>query len=189
MMGSQRVRSRMDIHASHEGLKMTPVVTVFGRKAQAAAVLLFASLWGACDGTREDFIGARVKDTCGAAWPVCDRVAGCILGSESYSEGRFPGRQQLIVQLKEASTVKVSLFLEDVAAAGSETVVQFHEEGCRARIRRATEGRAVLDVMERQGAFTEEAELTGVGDHLIEFESDMQARYIIKVDVTPLRNR
>ncbi|AKQ68755.1 hypothetical protein A176_005667 [Myxococcus hansupus] len=179
----------MDIHSSHEGLKMTPVVTVFGRNAQAAAVLLFALLMGGCDGTREDFIGARVRDTCGAAWPVCNRVAGCILGSESYSEGRFPGRQQFIVQLKEASTVRVSLFLEDATAAGRETVVQFHEEGCRARIRRATEGRAVLDLMERQGAFTQEAELTGVGDHLIEVESDLQARYIVKVDVVPLRNR
>ncbi len=168
---------------------MTPVVTVFGRKAQAAAVLLFASLVVGCGGAREDFIGARVKDACGEAWPVCSRVAGCILGPESYSEGRFPGRQQLIVQLKEASTVKVSLYLEDATAAGRETVVQFHEEGCRARIRRATEGRAVLDATERQGAFTQEAELTGVGDHLIEVESDMQARYLVKVDVTPLRKR
>ncbi|WP_241758672.1 hypothetical protein [Pyxidicoccus parkwayensis] len=154
-----------------------------------AASLFFAMVLSACGGSREDFIGARVKDTCDAAWPVCNQVAGCILGTESYAEGRFPGQGQFIVQVPEASTVKVRFFLEDVTAAGEETVVLFHEEGCRARKREAADGRAVQDLMEKFGEFSREADLTGVGDHLIEFESDMQARYVVKVDVTPLRNR
>ncbi|MCP3138986.1 hypothetical protein [Pyxidicoccus xibeiensis] len=168
---------------------MRSFVTVFHREAQVLAGLLFAVLAVGCGGSREDFIGPRVKDTCDASWPVCSRVAGCILGTESYSEGRFPGRGQFIVQAPEAATVKVSFFLEDVTAAGEETVVLFHEEGCRARTRQASDGRAVLDMMEKFGEYTREADVTGVGDHLIEFESDMQARYVVKVDVTPLRNR
>ncbi|WP_240359038.1 hypothetical protein [Pyxidicoccus trucidator] len=168
---------------------MTSFVTVFQRKAQVAAGLFFAVFLGACGDSREDFIGPRVKDTCDASWPVCSRVAGCILGTESYSEGRFPGRGQFIVQVPEAATVKVRFYLEDVTSAGEETVVLFHEEGCRARTREASDGRAVLDTMEKFGEFSREADLTGVGDHLIEFESDMQARYIVKVDVSPLRNR
>ena len=32
-----------------------------------------------------------------------------------------------------------------------------------------------------------DADLSGVGDHLIEFESDARARYLMKVDVLPLR--
>lgn len=168
---------------------MKMFVTVFQREAQVGMVLLGAVLLGACGGSREDFIGARVKDACDAAWPVCSQVAGCILGSESYAEGRFPGQGQFIVQVPEASTVKVHFYLEDVTSAGEETVVLFHEEGCRARTREAADGRAVQDLMEKFGEFTREADLTGVGDHLIEFESDMQARYVVKVDVTPLRNR
>jgi hypothetical protein len=168
---------------------MMSFVTVFQRKAQVSAGLLFAVFLGACGGSREDFIGPRVKDTCDASWPVCSRVAGCILGTESYAEGRFPGRGQFIVQVPEAATVKVRFYLEDVTSSGEETVVLFHEEGCRARTRQAADGRAVLDTMEKFGEFTREADLTGVGDHLIEFESDMQARYIVKVDVLPLRNR
>jgi len=168
---------------------MTSFVTAFQRKAQVAAGLVFAVFLGACGGSREDFIGSRVKDTCDAAWPVCNRVAGCILGTESFSEGRFPGRGQFIVQVPEAATVKVRFYLEDVASAGEEMVVLFHEEGCRSRAREAVNGRAVLDTVEKFGEFSREANLTGVGDHLIEFESDMQARYLVKVDVLPLRNR
>ncbi|HZI14450.1 MAG TPA: hypothetical protein VE153_29050 [Myxococcus sp.] len=168
---------------------MRSVVTALGRRAQAAAGLLVAMLALGCGGSREDFIGPRVKDTCDASWPVCSQVVGCILGTESYAEGRFPGRSRFIVQLPEASTVKVSFYLEEVSAAGEETVVQFHEEGCRTRTRQAVDGRTVLDSMEKFSEFTREADLTGVGDHLIEFESDMQARYVVKVDVTPLRNR
>lgn len=168
---------------------MMSVVTALGRKAQVAARLMVAVLVVGCGGSREDFIGPRVKDSCDAAWPVCSQVAGCILGTESYAEGRFPGRGRFIVQLPEASTVKVSFYLEEVSAAGEETVVLFHEDGCRSRTRQAADGRAVLDAMEKFSEFTREADLTGVGDHLIEFESDMQARYVVKVDVTPLRNR
>ena len=168
---------------------MKVFVTVFRRNAQMAASLFFAMLLGACGGSREDFIGPRVKDPCDATWPVCSQVAGCILGTERYAEGRFPGQGQFIVQVPEAATVKVSFFLEDVTSAGEETVVLFHEEGCRARTREAADGRTVQDLMEKFGEFTREADLTGVGDHLIEFESDMQARYVVKVDVLPLRNR
>ena len=50
-------------------------------------------------------------------------------------------------------------------------------------------GRTALDSAEKFGEFSREADLTGVGDHLIDFTSDMQARYVLKVEVLPLRNR
>lgn len=151
--------------------------------------LLALALGAGCGDSRSDFIGGRVKDSCDASWPVCSEVAGCILGDESYSEGRFPGRGRFIVQVPEAATVRVSFYLEEVLATGEETIVTVHEEGCRARTRQATAGRTVADSMEKFGAFVREVDVTGVGDHLVEFESDMQARFAMKVDVIPLRNR
>jgi hypothetical protein len=169
---------------------MVLFVTVFARRTQAVLLgALGLVLAVGCGGTRTDFIGSRAKDMCDAQWPVCSRVAGCILGAESYMEGRLPGRAQFIVQLQEASTVRVRLFLEDVLAAGEETVMTFHEEGCRARVRAPASGRTVLDFAEKVGEFSREAELTGVGDHLVELDSDLQARYVLKVEVEPLRNR
>jgi hypothetical protein len=154
-----------------------------------SAGVLAAVLGLGCGGSRADFIGGRVEDTCDAAWPVCGTMAGCILGPESYAEGRFPGQGRFIVQVPEASTVRVHFFLEDAVAAGEETAVTFHEEGCRSRIRQSLSGRTALELMEKQGELTREADLTGVGDHLIEFSSDMQARYVLKVEVLPQRNR
>ncbi len=169
---------------------MVLFVTVFRGRTQAVLLaLLVLGVALGCGGTRTDFIGSRAKDACDAEWPVCSRVAGCILGAESYMEGRLPGTVQFIVQLKEPSTVRVRLFLADVVAAGEETVMTFHEEGCRARIRAPASGRTVLDFAEKAGEFSREAELTGVGDHLVELESDLQARYVLKVEVEPLRNR
>jgi hypothetical protein len=154
-----------------------------------SAGVLASMLALGCGGSRADFIGGRVADTCDAAWPVCGTLAGCILGPESYAEGRFPGQGRFIVQVPEASTVRVHFFLEDAVAAGEETAITFHEEGCRSRIRQSLSGRTALELMEKQGELTREADLTGVGDHLIEFSSDMQARYVLKVEVVPQRNR
>ncbi|HLM42365.1 MAG TPA: hypothetical protein VK458_00800 [Myxococcaceae bacterium] len=180
----------MDGSSSGEVRMMTRFLTTSGRRAQLlGGAVLAAVLALGCGGSRSEFIGARVMDTCDAAWPVCGTMAGCILGPESYTEGRFPGRGRFIVQVPEASTVRVRFFLEDVVAAGEETVVTFHEEGCRARTRQAITGRAALELVEKQGELSREADLTGVGDHLIELSSDMQARYVMKVEVVPLRNR
>lgn len=169
---------------------MTRFLTTFGRASQwLGGLSLISALALGCGGSRADFIGSRAADACDAAWPVCGTMAGCILGAESYAEGRFPGQGRFIVQVPEASTVRVRFFLEEVVAAGEETVVTFHEEGCRARIRQSVSGRNALDMVEKQGEFSREADLTGEGDHLIEFSSDMQARYVLKVEVVPQRNR
>lgn len=163
---------------------MSGVVT---RSARGLAGVMLMLLLTSCGGSRDDFIGARVLDVCKASWPVCSQYAGCILGPESYSEGRFPGRGKVLVRVPEASTIKVSFYLEEVTAAGQETAITVHEEGCRARQRQSSTGRLALDQMEKFGVFSRQVDVTGVGDHLVEFDSDMQARYVVKVDVTPLR--
>ncbi len=169
---------------------MKRFLAIFGDGPQVLGGVLLAVVLGVgCGGGRAEFIGGRVLDACDAAWPVCGTMAGCILGPESYAEGRFPGQGRFIVRVPEAATVRVRFYFEDAVAAGEETAVTFHEEGCRARTRQAVSGRTALDTMEKVGEFTREADLTGEGDHLIEFTSDMQARYLVKVEVLPLRNR
>lgn len=169
---------------------MRPVVAASTWKAQTLVGALLALALGAgCGSNRSDFIGGRVLDACNASWPVCSEKVGCILGDERYVEGRFPGRGRFIVQVPEAATVRVSFFLEEVLASGQETIVTVHEEGCRARTRQAVAGRTVVEAMEKFGEFVREVDVTGVGDHLVEFESDMQARYVLKVEVIPQRNR
>ncbi len=140
-----------------------------------------------CGGKREAFLGTRVADSCSAQWPVCDKIAGCLLGDSNYIEGRFPGTRLIGVQVFEPSTVRVSFQLESVAGAGEETAINFFEDRCRARTRIAISGRSFVGENDTVGFVKREAELSGVGDHLIEFSSDVRAQYILKVDVIPTR--
>ena len=115
-------------------------VTVFPRSTQGVLLpiaFLLLALGTGCGGGRADFIGSR-----GGGRVRCG-VAGVQQGGplhprrgEPYTEGGCPGRGQFIVQLQEASHAgRVRFFLQDVVAAGEETVVTFNEEGCRARTR------------------------------------------------------
>ena len=154
--------------------------------AHCLALVVFLFGFG-CSGAREEFLGARVDDHCNTEWPVCDRIVGCLLGDRSYFEGRFPGNGRFAVQVFEPSTVTVSFFLENVTAAGEETVINFHEDRCRSRIREALTGKALLAESEKTGIVKRSADLSGIGDHLIEYESDARAAYLVKVDVVPTR--
>ena len=160
-------------------------VSFVARLLGIGAFLLLAT--PGCGDRRSDFLGARVEDRCDESWPICDTVAGCILGHESYRSGRFPGHGRFIVRLAEPSLVRVSFFLENVGASGERTIITWHEEACRARIREEVSGRTFVGEAQRYESVSREAELDGVGDHLIEFESDAQAEYLVKVDVTPRR--
>jgi hypothetical protein len=140
-----------------------------------------------CGGRREQFIAGRVDDRCDGQWPVCDQIAGCLIGEQSYVEGKFPGANRVAIQLFEPSTVRVSFFLENAGAAGEETVINFFEDRCRSRIRESVSGKAFIGENEQVGYVAREADLSGIGDHLISFESDAKASYLFKVDVVPTR--
>lgn len=142
-----------------------------------------------CSGSKSQFVDGRVLDQCSEPWEVCSQIAGCLVGEESYLEGRFPGEVRFIVQTPEPSRVKVSFFVEDARAAGDETAINFFEDRCRSRVRESVSGRSFLGEAEQFGEFSREALLTGLGDHLIEITSDAQARYSLKVEITPTRGQ
>lgn len=142
-----------------------------------------------CVGVREQFIGTRIEDGCSGEWNVCATTVGCFVGDRSYVEGRFPGKNSVGIQLFEPSEVTVSLYLFDTAGAGEQTVFNFFEPSCSSRIRREVTGRTLLGEVEKTGWSLRKAELSGVGDHLIEVESDSRTRYLMKIDVLPLRLR
>jgi len=154
---------------------------------RAGMVMILALLAVGCGGRRESFIEGRALDRCNQVWPVCDTVAGCLVGEESYLEGRFPGEGRFVVQVPEPSTVRVHVYVENQGAAGDETVVTWYEDRCRARIRASSTGVNFFAEAEQVGEYIREADLTGIGDHLIEFQSDSQADYVVKVEVIPKR--
>jgi hypothetical protein len=136
---------------------------------------------------KSQFIFGRVADRCDTEWPICDTIAGCLLGDSSYIEGKFPTTGKVGVQIFEPSTVTVSFFLENVAGAGVETDLDFFEDRCRSRTRVAVEGRTFVGEQETAGLVQRSVDLSGIGDHLIEYTSDARLSFLMKIDVTPLR--
>jgi hypothetical protein len=153
----------------------------------AVAILALAS--SACQGLEAQFIGTRVPDACDGEWAVCSTTVGCFLGDRSYIEGRFPGRNKVALQLFEPSEVTVSFYLSETAGTGEETVINLFETSCSSRVRLALSGRAFVGEAEQKGFVSRKADLSGVGDHLIEVESDARTKYLLKLDVLPLRLR
>jgi hypothetical protein len=145
------------------------------------------TLLSGCLDEKGQFIFGRVSDRCDTQWPICDTIAGCLLGDSSYIEGRFPTTGRVAVQLFEPSTVTVSYFLENVAGAGTETAINFFEDRCRSRVRVAITGRTFVGEAEKASFVSRSVDLSGIGDHLIEYESDARLSYLMKVEVLPLR--
>jgi hypothetical protein len=154
---------------------------------QAGSVAFLAAIGSGCGSIKEQFLGTRVEDKCDGEYTVCTTTVGCIVGDKSYVEGRFPGQNKLNVQLFEPSTVTLSFLLEEIAGTGEETRISFFETQCSSRVRRTLTGRALVGEAENKGWTSREADLSDIGDHLIEFESDARAKYLVKVDVVPLR--
>ena len=150
---------------------------------------LVAFLASACGSIRDQFVGTRIEDDCSGAWNVCSTTVGCFVGDRSYVEGRFPGINKLAIKIFEPSEISVGLFLFESAGAGDQTVMNFFEESCSSRVRVEVTGKTLLNENEKTGWVTRKAELSGVGDHLIEVESDARTRYLMKIDVLPLRLR
>ena len=59
---------------------------------------------------------------------------------------------------------------------------KFHGSNIRLRV-----GREFLGENDQKGSITRSADLSGIGDHLISWESDARATYAAKIDVLPLR--
>lgn len=152
----------------------------------AVAVALAAS---GCGSIRDQFIGTRIQDECSGTWNVCATTVGCLVGDRSYVEGRFPGAHKVAVKLFEPSEVTVGLQLFETAGAGEQTVINLHESSCASRVRVEVSGKTLVGENERTGWVTRKAELSDVGDHLVEVTSDARTRYLMKVDVLPLRLR
>jgi hypothetical protein len=160
-----------------------------GGRASSLLVLAVVAVLSSCGGVEAQFIGNRVLDECGGQWNVCATTAGCILGDRSYVAGRFPGTNRAVVTLFEPSQVTVSFYLSETTGSGLETVVNFHEGSCAARTRVAMTGAAFVAESQQVGLVARSADLSSLGDHLVEVQSDARTRYLLKVDVLPLRLR
>ena len=153
-------------------------------------VVLLPLVWVlfGCDSPQDDFVGARVLDSCNMSFPVCDGYASCILGPESYTEGNLPGQGRIIVQtLASSSNVTLSFLFSNLTAAGGDFNIVFYEPGCVGTITVDVDGQTVTQESESLGVFARSAQLVE-GTHLVTYQSTTSAYYMLKVDIAPLND-
>jgi hypothetical protein len=139
-----------------------------------------------CSSPQDDFIGARVLDLCNQPLPVCDGYASCLLGPDSYTQGKFPGSNQIIVETLTTSNIVLSFLLSNLTAAGGTFSLVWWEPGCTAAVRTQVDGAVVAAESQALGVFSRSAQLNVAGYHLVTYQSTTQASYLLKVDVVPL---
>src|SRR5256885_12072814 len=62
----------------------------------------------------------------------------------------FRSSNKIALQLFEPSTVKAFFYVENTAAAGTETAIDFYEDRCRSRVRQTVSGRSEEHTSELQ---------------------------------------
>jgi hypothetical protein len=156
------------------------------RKRLAAATVLAVVF--SCGSPEGNFTSGRIEDPCAGTWPVCNTVAGCILGETNYAGGNFPGSFTFIVSTLAPSTISVNVFLQNVTGAGSTTTITWFETGCTASFPQQTLGSVFVGESQQQGFFTASQAVVGVGDHEITIVSDATASFLFSVNVVPTTN-
>ena len=157
-------------------------------KTLASLLLLLA---GCSPGAQSQFVGERIPDECGSNWPVCDTFAGCRLDNTSYVQGKLPGSRKFIVHTLGPAHLEVSLLVNDAQAQGSSTAVTFFEPGCGVQYRAAVDGRTFFAESQSEAGtpFSRGQDVSQGGDHLVLFDSDSTASYLLEVAVTEQTQR
>src|SRR5262249_60392124 len=135
------------------------------QRGAALSAALMVWLCG-CSSGRNDFIGTRVKDSCNESYSVCNQIASCFIGDESYIEGRFPGEGKIIVRLEEPSEGKVSFYFDNISAVGTLTSLGWYETGCKASLRADADRNTVATESKATGAYARRPSQPRNSDHL-----------------------
>lgn len=146
--------------------------------------LVFALSAGCGLSAQENFTRGLSKDRCDGTYPICATTAGCVMGSNRYLEGSFPGSRELIVPAPADSIIAVHLFFTEQVAHGLDTRILISEPGCIDTYEWASEGRDVFLEAGSDRTLSVEQEVFLDGDHLVEVASDANAAYIVLIDVT-----
>jgi hypothetical protein len=148
-------------------------------------VLALAALVAGCVPTSEElFTDTRNYVDCTGQVPVCTAQAGCVLDSTNYTRMNTSQGSTLraVVRTTVASVIEVQLYFRTEGSPGTDTEITWYEVGCRDKFNQSSGG---VDIFAEAGegrVWTRSQQVYTPGDHLIEFFSDAQAEYLLKVN-------
>jgi len=130
------------------------------------------------------FTLGRTSNPCTDSVPVCDDIAACVLSSDQYLHGLFPGGQRLIVptEIDQAHLITRFLLVEQ-RYAGTEILVRAYSTDCGDYDEGHAEGVDLFELAGDDGIIEYGLDVSGLGDHMVELYSDMSADFMFRIDI------
>jgi hypothetical protein len=139
-----------------------------------------------CETAEEAFIGDRINNVCVDAYVVCHRPTGCVLDSDHYVEGVFPGMRRVVIETEEPDIkLSVRMFFSTTQSPGTELLIQLKEPNCIVDIYHGREHMQDVDLFHEAGddrTLMFELFSGREGEHLLEIYSDAAAEYLLIVE-------
>lgn len=138
-----------------------------------------------CRNAEDIFTDGRIENRCTDNIPVCSDAAGCVLTDRQFVRGSLPGGNIAIVRTnEEQSRLRVRFLLSNELFPGSEFRVRAFDTGCN----RFAEGLnqappSLFEVAGDDKILQYDLDVTGRGDHMVEWFSDMTADFHMTVEV------
>jgi hypothetical protein len=159
-------------------MKWTGMVCL--RVSMLLAVMLSAV---SCLTAEEEFVQDKLYSICDEAYWHCGLATGCILDSDHYADGQFPGVRRVVVETKENDVdVQVRIFIGDALSGGTEMLVQLYEADCSLDRNFGKAQLIDVDLIDEAGddrVLTFNLHVMQEGEHLLEVYSDMTASFLM----------
>jgi hypothetical protein len=137
-----------------------------------------------CAGAEDIFTSGRIENICSNAIPSCGEMAGCVLNSDQYLSGEFPGGQVVIVRSESTPSRIVARFLlSKQMFPGTVMSVNGCSTGCGDCHEEISKDQNLFELAGNDAILEYHLDVKGRGDHKVEFFSDMAAKYLFTVDL------
>jgi hypothetical protein len=142
------------------------------RRALSLLVFLVIASCGFTSGSNPNPCNENVPGACGD-------TAHCVLDSDQYLSGQFPGSQSFIVRTQLPQTVTFSFVFDDRVAAGTGLTLTSTEPDCSATSTYASQG-DLFELAGPSGVLSFPIRMSEAGDHLVQFNSDAYCSYELR---------
>jgi hypothetical protein len=134
--------------------------------------LLLLALLFACD-----FTSGKSPNPCSEDIPAaCGGMAHCVLDSDQYLQGSFPGSQSFIVRTQNPQTVTFSFTFDNRETPGTGLQLTSTEPDCSEQSSYTSMG-DLFELAGSSGVISFPIQMIEAGDHLVHFQSDAYCNY------------
>jgi hypothetical protein len=139
-----------------------------------------------CESRIDDFTAGKLENLCQLSIPVCQTRVTCLIDEDHFISGDFPGSSAVLLYAEHPKNrLKVKILLSEEVYPGTELLIRLYDVGCVSSVEKKIKEMDIFLLAGEDQILDFEFELNGLGDHLIEIFSDMNAHYQLIVDIQP----